>query len=259
MLPLDPGEKGPPPSGFTGYQGQDPSDDEIASWLRARPCANVALRYPDGVLGLDVDDYGGKHGGRTLAEHEERLGSLPPTWTITSREGSSGTRLYAVERGRLWVSGLAGGGVDVIQRAHRYSVVPPSRHPDGPVYRLVGPDGSTTDGWPAPGDLPQLPGNWQQNCIRRRRREARLSRRLRPDAGAAGPLQVDSTLVLIAQQAISSGQAKVIRDRRRVTVQGLAEHLGVSRSRAAHLEAGKLGSARSGLLERYGAWLRDGS
>ncbi len=60
VLPLDPGTKGPPPSGFTGYQGQDPSDDEIASWLRARPCANVALRYPDDVLGLDVDDYGGK-------------------------------------------------------------------------------------------------------------------------------------------------------------------------------------------------------
>ncbi len=234
----------------------DPSEEDLVRWLRTRPCANVALRYPDGVLGLDVDDYGGKHGGWTLAEHEERLGSLPPTWTITSREGLSGTGLYAVERGRLWVSGLAGGGVDVIQRSHRYSVVAPSRHPDGMVYRLLGPDGSTTHEWPAPGDLPQLPGHWQQDLARQHPRAAGRRQRARLAVRAPGPTNVDTALVLQAQQAIRSGQAKDVRDGRRVTVQGLADHLGVSRSRAAHLEAGKLRSARPGLLERYGAWLR---
>ena len=171
VLPLPPARKGPPPSGFTGRQGRDPSDRQVQQWVRAEACANVALRYPDGVLGLDVDAYANKPGALTLVEYERRLGALPATWTVTSRaDGVSGTRLYRVARGCEWVSELAGGGVEVIQRSHRYSVCPPSRHPDGMVYRLLDPDGVVTDQWPAPGDLPLLPSPWQQALTKPDRR-----------------------------------------------------------------------------------------
>lgn len=97
------GQKYPPPRGFTGKHGQDPNDYEIDHWVRTSPGDNVALRYPDGVLGLDVDNYGGRPAARTLADHENRLGQLPPTWMITSRnDGISGTRLYRAEPGRRW-------------------------------------------------------------------------------------------------------------------------------------------------------------
>ncbi len=142
VLPVPLGQKSPPPEGFTGRDGRDPSDDDIVIWVRNRPCANVAIRYPDGVVGLDVDDYGGKPAARTLTEHEDRLGTRPSTWTVTSRhDGLSGTRLYQVEPGRQWLGEHQGGGVDVIQRWHRYSVVPPSLHPEGRFYRLLDPDG----------------------------------------------------------------------------------------------------------------------
>ncbi len=62
VLPLPVGQKWPPPEGFTGRDGRDPSDDDIAAWIGHQPCANVAVRYPDGVLGLDVDNYGASPG-----------------------------------------------------------------------------------------------------------------------------------------------------------------------------------------------------
>ncbi len=120
VLPLPIGQKSRPPEGFTGRHGRDPSADKIAAWVQERLCANVAVRYLDDVLGLDVDNYGGKPAARTLVEHEGRLGTLPLTWTVTSRDdGLSGTRLYQVQPGRQWRGKLGGGGVDVIQRSQR--------------------------------------------------------------------------------------------------------------------------------------------
>ncbi len=95
VLPIPPGQKRAPPDGFTGTAGPDPTAEQLARWRREQPDGNAALRLPVGVVGLDMDHYDGKHGGRTLAEHEQRLGSLPPTYTITSRsDGVSGIRLY---------------------------------------------------------------------------------------------------------------------------------------------------------------------
>ena len=100
VLPLPVGQKWPPPPGLTGANGRDPNDSEIVSWIRDRPCANVAIRYPEGVIGLDVDNYDGKPAARTLAAHEAQLGLPPATWIITSRNDDlSGTRLYQVEPG----------------------------------------------------------------------------------------------------------------------------------------------------------------
>jgi len=90
----------------------------------------VALRLVTGVVGIDVDAYGGKQGERILARLEQLLGSLPATVVSTSRtDGVSGIGLFQVPPGRLWTpavrarqqDGLVTGHIDVIQRSHRYA------------------------------------------------------------------------------------------------------------------------------------------
>ncbi len=61
-IPLPPRSKFPPPSGTTGTAPL-PDADKVAEWKSTRPDANVALRLPEGVVGLDVDNYPGKVGG----------------------------------------------------------------------------------------------------------------------------------------------------------------------------------------------------
>ncbi len=55
-IPLPPGSKFPPPPGTTGAAPL-PDAAMVAEWKSTRPDANVALRLPEGVVGLDVDDY----------------------------------------------------------------------------------------------------------------------------------------------------------------------------------------------------------
>ena len=53
VLPLKPGTKSPPPAGYTGKSAPDPTDDQIEQW---KGCVgDVAVRMPDGVIGIDVD------------------------------------------------------------------------------------------------------------------------------------------------------------------------------------------------------------
>jgi len=130
-LPLPPQAKQYPPKGVTGRQGVDPSPGKVKAWCRNRqPRTNVALRLVTGVVGIDVDAYGGKQGERTLARLEQLLGSLPATVVSTSRtDGVSGIGLFQVPPGRLWTpavraqqqDGLVTGHIDVIQRSHRYA------------------------------------------------------------------------------------------------------------------------------------------
>lgn len=190
VLPLPPGSKGPPPEGFTGYQGVWPTETLIIQWRKKHPDANIGLRLPKGVIGIDVDAYAGKPGAKTLEDLEVELGPLPPTWVITSRDdGVSGIRLYRVSGGfdfapPSWHS--PGPGIDVIHFGHRYVVAPPSVHPEGGTYRWVKPhevslghlvesklsrpvrqdelaklgeyvDPEPGKDLPSPGDLPELP------------------------------------------------------------------------------------------------------
>jgi len=171
VLPLPAGRKWPPPPGWTGYDGEYPSHADVQTWLDDERTAggNVALRLPRDVLGLDVDAYPGKAGGRTLVDLTERLGPLPPTWSTTARDdGVSGIRLYRVTGsavGGHW-KGEAGPGIEVIAWGHRYAIVPPSVNPDaaGAPYRwrmagTVGP--AEIDRAPQhPGELPELPAAW---------------------------------------------------------------------------------------------------
>lgn len=163
-----------PPEGFTGAKGHDTSYADVETWASDPATArlNVALRLPRGVVGLDVDAYDGRHGGRTLAAAEERWGALPETVRSTSRaDGVSGIRLFRVPGAEslAWHANLDPFGlvpydashIDVIRHGHRYAMVWPSVHPKtGQVYRWLDADGQPLDGLPRPDDLPELPAAW---------------------------------------------------------------------------------------------------
>lgn len=160
-------------SGVTGYGGTDATPAQVARWPEnvARPIGfgysrgllNIGARMPVGVVGIDCDAYAGKHGGETLAEHEARLGPLPPTHLITSRGyGLSGVRLYRVPADWCGVGVLLGGNVEILQRHHRFVVAPGGLHHSGQPYRLYGPHGDelTHGVLPSPDTLPALPDAW---------------------------------------------------------------------------------------------------
>lgn len=172
VLPLPPGRKGPPPAGFTGWAGVDPSRADIQVWLdEGRAAGNIGMHLPLGMYGLDVDNYGGKTGGAALAALVEQLGPLPATWIVSSRDdGVSGIRLYRawLPPGRVWIDEPAGHGVGIeaIHKGHRYAVVWPSVHPEtgrvytwrheGQVYGIV----------PTLAELPELPAAWVEALSR---------------------------------------------------------------------------------------------
>ncbi len=179
VIPVPPDKKHPPPGGFTGDGGRDTTSDDITSWARTHAGYSVALRMPDGVIGIDVDEYAKgevvKHGADTLVAAETELGPLPPTFSSTARGQGQPSRIlfYRVPPGRY--AGQLGPDVEIIQRHHRYAVVAPSPHAGaGADYRWYGPDGSPLEGKvPGPGGLAELPEAWV--------------RRLAEGASATGP------------------------------------------------------------------------
>lgn len=161
ILALPAGQKYPPPTGFTGHDAPDASWADLTAWSEDKPEQNVALRMPENVIGIDVDHYGDKNGGDTIADAEQRWGTLPATWRTTSRDDPhSGIRFYRVAPG-VRLQDRVGDSVEIVQRSHRYAMVWPSLHPTGSTYRWVGPDGQNTI--PNVDDLPQLPIEWERN------------------------------------------------------------------------------------------------
>ena len=162
-LPLPLGAKFPPPGGFTGADGAVPEVTQVLAWAQAGP-ANIGLRLPAGVIGIDVDHYDGKPGADTLAELMAELGPLPATWSSTSRGADSPARvwLYRLPRADLRLVGKAGLGIDVLQHHHRYIVAAPSVHPEGGVYAWYRPDFTAAGPAELPlvADLPFLPDAW---------------------------------------------------------------------------------------------------
>lgn len=160
-LPLPIGEKHPPPTGWTGYAAPYPSGPEVQEWLEAQPAANIGLRMPETVLGIDLDAYGDKPGLPTLMAAIDQHGQLPTTYRSTSRDADnpSGIRFYRVPAGRRWAN-VIGPGVEVIHHGARYAVAAPSLHPStGNPYRWHNPDGEPCDP-PKVADLPELPQAW---------------------------------------------------------------------------------------------------
>lgn len=151
--------KFPPVAGATGEHGTV-TPEKIAGWISTHPAHNLALRATDWVA-LDVDHYGDKRGGDTLAEYVARLGRLPATWSSTARgEGPSRQYFFRVPEGTRLVTKI-GADIEVVQHRHRYSVVAPSVHPDtGQPYRWWTPAGVLADRLPELDELPDLPDAW---------------------------------------------------------------------------------------------------
>lgn len=164
VLPLPPGQKTPPPEGYTGAGGAWPSYADVHAWAEERPNANLGIRLPPDVIGMDVDTYGGKRGAETIGNAVAAYGELPPTFSSTSRaEGSgSGIFLFRVPPGLRW-PGEVGPHVEIIQTRHRYMVAPPSRHPTGRDYQWYAALGIPLplgDRIPSPDKIPDLPEAW---------------------------------------------------------------------------------------------------
>lgn len=157
-LPLPPGEKAPPPQGFTGYHAP-PTLDDINGWIVSEPdAANIGVRVPDGLIGIDVDAYSGKQGGVGLADLTERFGDLPPAWTLSARsDGISGIRFYRIPTGKHWPGEIAP-DVQIVQFRYRFAVAYPSLHPKiRKVYKWYEP-GAPIDGRSWTRDIPDVRG-----------------------------------------------------------------------------------------------------
>jgi hypothetical protein len=155
-LPIPPGSKKIKETGVTGRY-TDATLEQIAHWVGDKADHNIAIRLAEKVVGIDVDDYGDKIGGFTLADLVGKLGPLPDTAISSSREGVSGIRFFRVPAGLRWPS-KAGKDIEVISHGYRYAVVWPSIHPDtGEMYRWRG---SPPGGIPRVDELPELPTAW---------------------------------------------------------------------------------------------------
>ena len=135
-LPFLPRTKSPPLTGWTGYDGRWPDEEQINQWARERPrLSNLGNRLYYGVIGIDVDAYDTKTGGQTLAEAESRWGPLPPTYRSTSRidDDVSGIRVFRVPVGVFFRSVIIQGAgladIEIIQPHHRVVIAWPSIHP----------------------------------------------------------------------------------------------------------------------------------
>jgi hypothetical protein len=87
------------------------------AWADEEPDGNIAVRLGDTVIGIDVDDYDGKGGGKTLAEAQRRWGALPPS---PPRSSSSSTPTLPHESGSRATS-CRGRSDTRRRRSRRYS------------------------------------------------------------------------------------------------------------------------------------------
>lgn len=167
-LPVPARQKTPPPDGFTGWDGHYPSGADAHAFTEEPRWtgANLALRMPPTVVGIDVDAYPPKTGAATLAEAQRRWGELPAgPWSSARGDGVSGIRFFRVPDGTVLQTVIGFpergiGHIDVIQRHHRYAVVWPSIHPTGALYTWRSADGDVLDQPPRPDELPLLPEAW---------------------------------------------------------------------------------------------------
>ncbi|MGC5257119.1 AAA family ATPase [Gordonia sp. DT218] len=158
-------------SGVTGHDGVDvTSAATLRKWAEkyaTRPGGlNLGTRMPLGVLGIDVDCYDAKPGAETVSKAEAVWGPLPATWSLTARTDGSRKLFYRVPDGWTGPGILEGGGVELLQRHHRYAVTPPSIHHSGNIVRAFDPEGRECGDLPSPSELPELPVSWLEGLRR---------------------------------------------------------------------------------------------
>lgn len=164
-IPVMPGSKAP---AVRGFHGRNPyaTKEIVRKWARNWSMANVAVRLPKCIIGIDVDHYSKKCGGDTLRVLERELGKLPRTYLVTSRSAPSGIRFFRVPENIDW-QGHAGDDIDVISWYERYAIAWPSvHHVTGSEYGWFherscdGVARRVRVGIPSPDDMPELPEGW---------------------------------------------------------------------------------------------------
>lgn len=174
-LPLPARAAEPPPRGFTGGAGVDPSGPDVAEWLddpRHRG-ANLAWRLPAWLVAYDVDSHPKgdkiKNGAAEIAAEEARIGALPAGPYSSNRGPDSPSRhrlfrvpdgVYLDENARDEHGAIRLPSVEVIQHRHRYLVAPPSLHRSGRPYVWYLANGAPLHGPPSPELIPDLPAAW---------------------------------------------------------------------------------------------------
>lgn len=171
------GTKRPLYAGITGADGTDADDELLTFLIRKYGWANIGLRLMFWIIGIDVDAYDGKNGGRTLRSLNGRLGPLQTTWRSTSRAPEdmvSGIYLFRAPREPdwLWVSDLGtGSGIEIAQYHHRFATVAPSLHNvTGRPYAWWRGDRPVPA--PRPEELPLLPVDWARYLLSSRKYRA---------------------------------------------------------------------------------------
>ena len=160
--------KAPVPRGATGREGTV-TEEKMIAWCSDPEWKdqNTALKSDGSWIAIDVDAYGDKQGGKTIAELEVQLGELPVTISSTAREpwladgteNPSRQHFYLVPMGMKFLTKLP--DVEVVQAHHRFSIVYPSRHPDtGAQYTFYDYDGEPLEEIPGVGDFEMLPEAW---------------------------------------------------------------------------------------------------
>ena len=151
VIPVPPEAKFPPPEGFTGAAGRDTTPEDLAAWAQTRGNDSVALRMPDGVIGIDVDEYVKgevtKQGAATMTARTAKWGPLPATWSSTARGQGQPSRILVLpgparavrgpgrtrRRGHPASSPVRGSrAVAALRDRHALPVVRPGRHRGGP-------------------------------------------------------------------------------------------------------------------------------
>lgn len=177
IIPVPPLDKFPPPVGYTGAAGRDTDPLQLVAFATTHADYSIALRMPDGVIGIDVDHYDkaveqpdgstktvSKRGADTLAGYEAKWGALPATWSSTARgttEGPGPSRILFFRVPPQRYGTKLDGDVEIIQRHHRYAVVAPSvHHSTGTAYGWYDPAGLVSELPPKPIELPELPQGW---------------------------------------------------------------------------------------------------
>jgi hypothetical protein len=174
-----------------GWDAVDVTPELVAGWKVEYPTAQLGLRLPKNVIGIDVDMYDGKTGRTRLRELVLEYGALSPTWVSTSRTDGSGIWLFHVEDSSQFPHDL-GGGIEVIRWCGRFVMAAPSTHPKtGDPYGWIRPGERDLlfDEFPSAlgSDLAPLPARFVAGL----RKEARH----RPSAAGIGPNDVRSWIV----------------------------------------------------------------
>lgn len=168
VFPAAPGGKEPLVKGRSGgYQSEPASREQILRELDRFDKANIGIRLPNDMIGLDLDLRADADGVVTADGLDSFFGlELPPTIGLGhAPDGDEVAPDYRHHLYRVPVGVLpddiarlkdSKGGIDLLRWMHRLTVGSDSIHKSGQMYRWVREDGSISKGIPTPAQATQL-------------------------------------------------------------------------------------------------------